>query len=312
MSKINIYFNDKYYLVDEESFSSASTDLQSHLSNVMNGSGAMINFKGTSYNIDSTKLSNVTNDFISYLGTIVGNGRKIKVGGVEYSIDLTKLSNAISELETVLGNSNSGDSDGLNEYGFYFNRPYKSEIMNFDGVDARMIFTFYKNGDVNMKIEGVDGTVYIEELASNRCKYEQYKIIPLTDSGNDELMISNNGKTLSGVDMVLSLDESYNLALNEYGFYFNNRYSYTDDDTYFHVTFYEDGNTITVYDFTPSGGNVHNYMGTWSINANGELEIQFDNNSNSIKTVNISNNGETLSWVLEDSSVENTVVNLEK
>lgn len=104
MAKINIVFNDTNYSIDESSFAAASAKLKDHLSTSMSGSGSVINFGGISYNIDSTKLSSATNDFVSHLGKIAGSGSKVVVGGVEYGIDSTKVQDAISDLETVLGN----------------------------------------------------------------------------------------------------------------------------------------------------------------------------------------------------------------
>ena len=104
MEKTNIIFNDANYSIDESSLSAATTELKSHLSAVMNGSGAVINFRGVSYNIDSAKLSSATNDFISHLGTISGDGLKVVVGGVEYSIDSAKVSDAIYELKGAFDN----------------------------------------------------------------------------------------------------------------------------------------------------------------------------------------------------------------
>lgn len=118
MAKININFNNANYLIDESSLPAATAALKSHLSTVMNGSGAMINLGGASYNIDSAKLSAATNAFVAHLGTIAGgsggSGSKVTVNGVEYSIDPTKVSGAVAELETVLGGLNSagGNSGG--------------------------------------------------------------------------------------------------------------------------------------------------------------------------------------------------------
>ena len=108
MGKINILFNNKNYSVDESAFAAASTALKSYMSTVMNGSGATINFGGSSFNIDSTKLTTATNAFISHLGTIGGNGYKVKVNGIEYSVDSAKLIDSVAELEDVLGDLNSG------------------------------------------------------------------------------------------------------------------------------------------------------------------------------------------------------------
>ena len=114
MSKLKIDFNGVEYYIDESTFASAKAELETHLSSVMNGSGSVIKLGDLSYNIDSTKLSNATNAFITHLGTISGSGSKVVVGGVEYSIDSNKVSDAVSNLETVLGNLNvGGDGDGV-------------------------------------------------------------------------------------------------------------------------------------------------------------------------------------------------------
>lgn len=118
MAKIIIPFNNKEYSVDESAFSDAYVALKSHLSAIMNGSGATISFGGTDYNIDSAKLSAATNDFITHLGTVAGSGKKVVIGGVEYNVDSAKMNSAIAELETVLGDlhtGNDGDDSG-NEY----------------------------------------------------------------------------------------------------------------------------------------------------------------------------------------------------
>lgn len=112
MAKINIYFYDKNYNVDDSAISSASDALKSHLSTVMNGSGATINFGGSAYGIDSTKLTAATNGFISHLGTIAGSGSSVVVNGVSYGIDSSKLSDAIAELHEVLGGLHSGGGNG--------------------------------------------------------------------------------------------------------------------------------------------------------------------------------------------------------
>ena len=103
MSKINISLNGSTFELDESVLASASADIKSHLSTVMNGEGATIKFDGVDYSIDSTKLSAATNDFVAYLGTIAGEGTKIRIGDIEYSVDSTKISGAISKLESAFG-----------------------------------------------------------------------------------------------------------------------------------------------------------------------------------------------------------------
>lgn len=117
MAKFNIPFNNKDYSVDETLLSPAADSLKNHLSTVMNGTGATINFGGTSYNVDSAKLLAATNDFISHLGTVAGNGYKVIVNGTEYSVGSDKVAGAVSELEVVLGNLHNGQSGGGSDNG---------------------------------------------------------------------------------------------------------------------------------------------------------------------------------------------------
>lgn len=102
MAKTKIIFNNKEYSIDESSLAAATTELQSHLSTTMSGSGAVVSLGGVAYNIDSTKLSTATNNFVSHLGTIDGSGSKVVIGGVEYSVDSNKVSDSVYEFENVL------------------------------------------------------------------------------------------------------------------------------------------------------------------------------------------------------------------
>ena len=111
MGKINIPFNDANYSIDESALSAATAELKSHLSTVMNGTGAVINLGGVTYNVDFTKLTTEKNDFISHLGKIAGNGPKVVIDGVAYNIDSSKVQTAVSELEVVLGNLHSDDDN---------------------------------------------------------------------------------------------------------------------------------------------------------------------------------------------------------
>lgn len=107
MAKFNISFNGNSYSIDESALSSASTELQSHLSTIMNGTGATIKIDGTTYNVDATKLANARNTFVAHLGTVSGSGSKVVVNGTEYSVDSTKLNGAVADLQTVLSDLQS-------------------------------------------------------------------------------------------------------------------------------------------------------------------------------------------------------------
>ena len=112
MSKIKFSFGGSDYSIDESALASASTDLKSHLSSVMNGTGATINLDGATYNIDSTKLSNTTNDFITHLETMTGDGDKIVVNRIEYSIDSTKANDIAGNLHIAFDKLFFGTTGG--------------------------------------------------------------------------------------------------------------------------------------------------------------------------------------------------------
>ena len=120
IAKINVIFNDTNYSFDETVVSPIIDDFKEYLTSSMSGTGAVIKLDDFSYNVDATKLSNATNAFISYLGTVAGNGIKVIVNGVEYGVDSNKMSTAVSELETVFGNlSGSGDEPVMKAAGLY-------------------------------------------------------------------------------------------------------------------------------------------------------------------------------------------------
>lgn len=112
MAITNINFNNANYQIDDSALSPATSALRTHFSTTMSGSGAIIVFDGTSYNVDLEKLETATSEFVAHLRTIAGNGYKVTVDGVEYNIDPTKVQDAIVELETVLGNLNNPATDG--------------------------------------------------------------------------------------------------------------------------------------------------------------------------------------------------------
>lgn len=159
MAKINIPFNNKNYNVDESSLSTASSALRSHLQNVMNGTGAMINLDGSSYNVDSAKLQNATSNFVSHLGTVSGSGYKITVGGVEYGIDSTKMQKAIADLHAVLGGLLSGGDGSTGDDSDAF--PIEWNSMDVVGNTSFNVegMSFVKVSNVSPSVESLDNTV---------------------------------------------------------------------------------------------------------------------------------------------------------
>ena len=184
MAKINISFDSKNYIIDDSFIASDVADLKSHLSTVMNGSGAVINFGGTSYNVDSTKLLNIKNDFVSHIGTISGNGYKVVVDGVEYSVDPNKVQNAISELCTNL--------DSLTLENTYAINYYSTLKLAAEDVNAE---TIGENADAN-KENAVAG-VYTDD--NGKATVMVLKAIDITETVviSSDVVLDLNGKTLT-------------------------------------------------------------------------------------------------------------------
>ena len=218
MAKINILFDNTDYNIDESSLDSATNTLKSHLSNVMSGSGAVINLGGTLYNVDSTKLTTATNDFVSHLGKIAGSGAKVKVNGVEYSVDSTKLASATADIHAVLGNlsSNAGDNN------------QGSSILDGDGQEfytlAPSILTFRSTEPLadfqEVKVNGqtVSASNYILEEGSTVVKLSIDYLKTLSDGNYDITVVSKNNAP-SGKFTVTSPE------LNTCNFYYNQPYT---------------------------------------------------------------------------------------
>ena len=231
MAKINIKFDNKDYSIDESALSAAMAKLKTHLTTVMNGSGATIKLDGTTYNISSSKLTAATNEFISHLGSISGNGASVTVNGISYSVDSNKLGGAIAELNTVLGGLNSGGDSGLNEYGFYFDKPYVLED-EMDGDVIKAFMTFHEDGSVKNEVylNGVVEEELTTEFPAGTCTYNQDGIYcfgelvySILDNGNKILLIAE------GLEYILE-DSNSEPGLNEYGFYYDTKYSCDNHD----------------------------------------------------------------------------------
>lgn len=217
MAKLNIKFNDKNYEVDGSTLSTATSALRTHLSTVMNGTGATINFAGAPYNIDSAKLSAATNAFVSHLGTIAGSGHKVVVGGVEYGVDSAKVAGAISELEAAFG----GDIG--------------EERLEGDGAEyytlAPTALSFRSTAPLNelqeVQINGVtvDPSNYTLEEGSTIVTFP-VEYLKTLDVGGYEVDVVSQSKSVKGGFTVAAPE------LNEHGFYYNAPY-------YSHVDYFE-------------------------------------------------------------------------
>jgi hypothetical protein len=207
MAKIK--FNNKEFQIDDATLAPAKTELKSHLSTVMAGTGATITIDGTSYNVDATKLAAAKDDFVAHLGTIAGDGAKITVGNTEYSIDSTKIAGAISELESAL--SGTGE-----------------ERLEGDGAEyytlAPTALSFRSTAPLNelqeVQINGVtvDPANYTLEEGSTIVTFP-IDYLKTLNVGSYEVAVASESKTVKG-DFTVAAPE-----LNEHGFYYNQPYS---------------------------------------------------------------------------------------
>lgn len=248
MAKINIDFNNQTYEIDESALAKAAASLSSHLSTVMNGSGATINLNGVTYNVDSTKLTTATNAFVSHLGTVSGTGSKVVVNGVEYSVDATKMTKATADLQAVLGDLVSGgnaggDSDApvQSEYGLYFGEKYTTSIED-DFIQVKASYIFYEDGSMDV--------IAVSEYVEGIVRYEPYKLW----IDETEATISSDGTQVIFADGTFTLESNSGATQSEYGIYFGEKYSGVVDGNNTAYIFYEDGrfDTITTMKFEAS------------------------------------------------------------
>lgn len=205
MANIIIPFDNKNYPVDESSLSAAQAALRSHLSTVMNGTGATIKLGGVSYNIDATKLQNARTAFVSHLGTVAGSGYKVVVNGVEYNVDATKMTGAVADLNTVLGGLQSGGNGGsdlvMNEYGFYFDVPYVRY-----GDSTKAMFTFFADGSFSQKSMDTDtGEVFEETSLVGGLEYNLNQVIH-KESNTVIIEFTDNGTKFELDGIVFTLE----------------------------------------------------------------------------------------------------------
>lgn len=279
MAKTNIVFNNKNYSIDDSNFAPYSNALKSHFSSVMNGTGATINFGGTTYNIDSAKLEAARNAFVQHLGTVAGNGYKVKVGNVEYSVGSDKVQSAIAEIEAVLGGSVSGggsdspssstlEGDGQE---FYTLAP---TALRFRSTEPLNEFQEVKvNGQV------VDPSNYTLEEGSTIVNLSIDYLKTLDVGAYDIEVVSANNAPRGGFTVAAP-------ELNEHGFYYNQPYVGFVSGYGNVALFYREGGVldfIIIDDlyvenatYTVNGNTIINHVSIGSIPAvvsqNGELQ----------------------------------------
>ena len=179
-----ISFNGEDYRIEDADLASAITKLKSHLSTVMNGTGATIELDGISYGVDSTKLTNAKNTLTTHLGSIAGDGPSIVVNGVKYTVDSTKIENVVSDLQTVFEGLRFILPPGLYQPG---------AIERFNSGDGNgaleMLITSWDDMIAKGTMKVKNGTVYlgVEPLADmpEKNEYGFYFDVPYDLQGMD-------------------------------------------------------------------------------------------------------------------------------
>lgn len=268
--QIKIHFDNSNYNIDgdESAIIEAYDKLESHLSTVMNGSGYVVSFGGTSYNVDSAKLENATNDFISHIGTITGNGKKVTVNGVQYNVDSTKLSESVDELHAVLGGLGGLHSDGgghglpeKSEYGFYYNVLYTCT-----NSEMAMAYIFCE-----------DGRFYPFECVYNPSEFnwnnsysytynETTNTFVVNEAGFFNGTFSDDGLSLTSMGLVFTADTTTTTV--PHGVYYGDTYISQNEDT---VVFNKDGSIIVTNDNIPTTF-IENQ---WNCEGNGFIEGRY-------------------------------------
>lgn len=188
-----LFLNNTEYTIDDSVLTSAKTELQTHLSTTMNGSGASISLGDVTYNVDSSKLTTATNGFVSYLGTIAGNGAKIVVNGVEYAVDSTKISNAMSELGGAFGElENAGEviDPTCIKAGTYTLK----DVVDFSTLLGDSLIEYNWDGTISIGDFSLDGGVYF----SIHIKTDgtiTHNDVSWVDNGATQYTFYNNGWT---------------------------------------------------------------------------------------------------------------------
>lgn len=97
-----VILNNKTYTIDDNVLDAMRRKLKEHLSTSMSGSGAVVQFDGVDYNVDSVKLQTATSSLRDHLTHMAGSGASIQLAGQTYYVDSELLSSAVEVLDTAL------------------------------------------------------------------------------------------------------------------------------------------------------------------------------------------------------------------
>lgn len=112
MAKIKIEFDGKIYSVNENTLASLASPLERALIQQLAGTGAVIRFGGSNYNVDAAKLASARNVLTNHIGNVAGTDSKVIVNDTEYGLSKTKLQGATDRMNKILSGM-KGFSEGL-------------------------------------------------------------------------------------------------------------------------------------------------------------------------------------------------------
>ena len=212
MAKFNISFNGKNFFINESSFATAYAELKSHLSTVMNGTGATITLDGITYNIDATKLTAAEDSFAAYLDTIGGGDEPIVAAAGLYETGTDNLIASWDELISMgaivvengvvsLGFVPPENLPEMNEYGFYYDVTYSETSSGGMGLQ------FSEDGTITM----VEAGEIVQILPAGSAIYS-HGFVDLSNLGVGIGTVSTNGLSISYIDAGMSfvIGELYN------------------------------------------------------------------------------------------------------
>ena len=108
MAYININFNGTEYFIEESKMSELINQVKTYLSTNMSGSGARVKLDGQYYNIDSAKLASATSKFSNYIQSVSGSGKKVTLNGVSYTVSSSVIDKASADVRETLEDLSSG------------------------------------------------------------------------------------------------------------------------------------------------------------------------------------------------------------
>ena len=274
MAKREILFNDEAYSIEESVIEASLAEMKSRLVDDYSGTGTTIIYDGTAISVDSAKLAAAASNLAAMLNRFAGSGANIVVNGVTYGIDSAKLNSANTKLHVTLSDLQSGGGDSNNSIELDY---FPLQAVDFE--DYTSIYPFAQ-GFASFEpapfmpligesyIINWDGTDY--PCVAKECDPETTAGFSIFFGECRDIGIIGNGEPFAlgfgyvedqrfaGFVATNSFATEHTIRIyqaatkNEYGFYFNKKYSVASDPVTGEkgsYVFFEDGSAaLYVYD----------------------------------------------------------------